>query len=106
MRIEYTFGLNQVDVPRFSVEATEGPQKLFTLATLVLNVLSAGERVELVFHSANPDEPHRKIEAFERILQSSPEKTALDFEEGESGRLSGVYFRWLSIRSSDDGAGG
>jgi len=50
MRLEYSFELAEVTVPRFSVEATEGIGKLFTLATLALNVLDTRERVELVFH--------------------------------------------------------
>ncbi len=39
MRLEYGFELSGVEVPRFSVEAVEGIGKLFSLATLVLNVL-------------------------------------------------------------------
>ena len=100
MRIEYNFGLDQVDRPRFSVEATEGPHKLFTLATLVLNVVGPSSQVDIVFHSANPDEPHRKIQTFERILASAPHKPSLEFEEGDAGSLGGAYFRWLSIRPS------
>ena len=104
MRIEYNFGLDEVELPAFSVEATEGAQKLFTLSTLVLNVMAARGRAQLVFHSANPDEPQRKIEMFQRILGSSPNKPDLEYEPGESGSLGGVYFRWLSIRSSGGGA--
>ena len=74
MRLEYTFELGDVGVPRFSVEATEGIGKLFTLATLALNVLDTRERVELVFHGLNPDDPSRKIEAFQRILSSAGTK--------------------------------
>ena len=44
MRLEYTFKLDDVDVPRFSVEAVEGIGKVFTLASLVLNVLSTRPR--------------------------------------------------------------
>ena len=39
MRLEYKLELTQVAVPRFSVEAQEEIGKLFTLATLVFNVL-------------------------------------------------------------------
>ena len=56
MRIEYNFQLDQVTVPRLSVEATEGIGKLFTLATLALNVLDVRERIELVFHGLNPED--------------------------------------------------
>jgi len=40
MRVEYSFNLSRVEVPCFSVETTEGPHKLFTLTTLILNVLA------------------------------------------------------------------
>ncbi len=104
MRVEYNFGLEQVNLPVFSVEATEGANKLFTLATLVLNVLDARGEVSLVFHSPNPDEPPRKILLFRQILASAPQKPEVVYEDGEAGSLGGVYFRWLSIRSSDGGA--
>jgi hypothetical protein len=104
MRIEYNFELRGVEVPRFSVEATEGPHKLFTLATLILNVLHEKERADVVFHSANPDEPHRKIAMFQDILASAPCETKLAYHEGDAGKLGGVYYRWLSIRSSGAGA--
>ena len=104
MRIEYNFGLSGVEVPRFSVEATEGAHKLFTLATLVMNVMSERPRVDIVFHSANPDEPARKISIFQRILASAPELQAVEYTDGGSGSLGGLYFQWLSIRSSGGGA--
>ena len=87
MRLEYTFELAQVTVPRFSVEATEGIGKLFTLATLALNVLDTRERVELVFHGLNPEDPARKIEAFRRILESSGTKWELSFDPGRAARF-------------------
>lgn len=98
MRIEYAFELNKVDTPRFSVEATEGPHKLFTLATLVMNVLSAQKRVDVVFHSQNPDDPEKKISTFQKILASAPGSAPFQFRDGDSGSLGGVYFRWLSIQ--------
>ena len=60
MRIEYGFELSQVDVPRFSVEAVEGIGKLFTLATLVLNVIEIKPQVEIVFHGNNANDPEAK----------------------------------------------
>ena len=68
MRLEYTFDISDVSTPRLSVEAVEGIGKLFTLATLVLNVIEVKDKVELVFHGLNPDDPSRKIEAFKRIV--------------------------------------
>jgi hypothetical protein len=99
MRLEYTFELAQVTVPRFSVEATEGIGKLFTLATLALNVLDARERVELVFHGLNPEDPARKIEAFRRILESAGAKQELDFDPRQGGSVPGSssYYQWISL---------
>lgn len=104
MRVEYNFNLQRVDVPRFSVESTEGPHKLFTLASLVLNVLYEKSRVDVVFHSANPDEPKRKIATFLDVMKSAPGAPKLASTEGEAGRAGGVYFQWLSIRTSGGGA--
>ena len=99
MRLEYTFELAQVTVPRFSVEATEGIGKLFTLATLALNVLDTRERVELVFHGLNPEDPSRKIEAFRRILESSGTTWELSFDPGRGGSVPGSssYYQWISL---------
>ena len=71
MRLEFGFQLSDVEIPRFSVEAVEGIGKLFTLATLVLNVLDNKPKVEIVFHGLNPEDPDRKIEAFHTIINSS-----------------------------------
>jgi hypothetical protein len=99
MRIEYNFQLDQVQVPRFSVEATEGIGKLFTLATLALNVLDTRERVELVFHGLNPEDPSRKIEAFRRVLESSGTKWELAWEPGQGGSVPGSssYYQWIAL---------
>jgi len=99
MRIEYTFQIDQVDVPRFAVEAVEGIGKMFTLATLVLNILSQRPRVELVFHGLNPDDPSRKIEAFKRIIDSAESGLSLSYREGRGGSVPGSssYFQWLSV---------
>ena len=45
MRLEYGFELQECEIPRFAVEAVEGIGKLFTLATLVLNVLATKQKV-------------------------------------------------------------
>jgi len=99
MRLEYTFELAQVSVPRFSVEATEGIGKLFTLATLALNVLDTRERVELVFHGLNPEDPARKIEAFRRIIESAGTKWTLTFDPGQGGSVPGSssFYQWISV---------
>ena len=57
MRLEFNLELDQIKTPRFSVEAVEGIGKLFTLATLVLNVLETKDQVEVVFHGLHPEGP-------------------------------------------------
>ena len=84
MRLEYTFQLDNVAIPRFAVEAVEGIGKLFTLATLVLNVLALKDRVEIVFHGLNPDDPGRKIDAFLEIVGTS-DVSELTFTRGRGG---------------------
>jgi hypothetical protein len=100
MRIEYGFELSQVEVPRFSVEAVEGIGKVFTLATLVLNVLESRPRVELVFHGLNPEDPERKIVAFKEILGSCSAADKVRYEPGRGGRVPGSssYYQWLTVR--------
>ncbi len=100
MRLEYTFELSGCEVPRFSVEAVEGIGKLFTLATLVLNVLDNRPSVELVFHGLNPEDPGRKIEAFKEILGSCASATGIAYDLGRGGRVPGssITFQWISVR--------
>lgn len=101
MRLEYRFELNQVEVPRFSVEAVEGIGKLFTLATLVLNVIEMKKKVEIVFHGLNPDDPESKLNAFKVIVGSSSHKEGLRYELGKGGRVPGSSssFLWVTISS-------
>jgi hypothetical protein len=99
MRLEYSFQLDDVEVPRFSVEAVEGIGKVFTLATLVLNVIDRKPRVELVFHGLNPDDPSRKIEAFKRIIDSAQSGAPVTYREGKGGSVPGSssYYQWLIV---------
>lgn len=99
MRLEYKLELTQVAVPRFSVEAQEEIGKLFTLATLVFNVLEARPKVEIVFHGVNEVDPARKIAAFREIVESVGGEEHVGFEEGPSGRIgdSSSYYQWLSV---------
>jgi hypothetical protein len=101
MRLDYSFELSQVRVPRFSVEAVEGIGKLFTLATLVLNVLETKPEVEIVFHGLNPEDPESKIEAFKEIISGAEGAASLHFVFGNGGRVPGSSssFRWLKIRA-------
>ncbi len=99
MRLEYGFDLSKIDVPRFSVEAVEGIGKLFTLATLVLNVLETKPKVEIVFHGLNPEEPEAKFAAFQEIIAGSETVPPLRFDSGKSGQVAGSssYFQWVTV---------
>ena len=98
MRIEYTFGLDNVEIPYFSVESMEGPEKLFRLATLILNVMEVKRRVDVIFHSPNQSDLPRKIQAFETILGSAPQPPPVAFTPGREGSLGSSYYRWMTIR--------
>ena len=106
MRVEYNFGLQNVEVPCFCVETTEGPHKLFQLTTLVLNVLEEKNRVDVIFHSPNQSDLAKKIRAYTQILSSAPHAPKFEFEEGESGSLGSSYYCWVSIRANGGRAGG
>ncbi len=99
MRLEYGIRLDDLKTPRFAVEAVEGIGKLFTLATLVMNVLETKETVEIVFHGLNPEDPERKIAGFKQILSSCSDERSLLFEEGEPSRVPGSSssFQWLTV---------
>lgn len=99
MRLEYTFSIDDVIVPRFAVEAVEGIGKLFTLATLVLNVMASKQRVEIVFHGLNPDDPGRKIDAFREIFGTSEGVHGIQFTPGRGGKIGGSssYYQWLAV---------
>ena len=89
MRLDYGFALDEIRVPRFSVEAVEGIGKLFTLATLVLNVLEVKPRVEIVFHGLNPEDPEAKIVAFKEIVGGSESGAEVSYELGRGGQIPG-----------------
>jgi len=99
MRLEYGFELSKVQTPRFSVEAVEGIGKLFTLAALILNVFETKERVEIVFHGLNPEDPETKIGAFKEIVGGSEGGGGLNYQPGSGGRVPGSssYFRWIMV---------
>jgi fumarate reductase subunit D len=99
MRLDYSIKLEDIEIPRFSVEAVEGIGKLFTLATLVLNVLDTKERIEIVFHGLNLEDPERKIAAFQVVVSSAATARELSFQPGAGGRIpsSSSYYQWLTI---------
>lgn len=99
MRLEFGIEVTKIDVPRFAVEAVEGIGKLFSLAVLVLNVLDTHQKVEIVFHGLNPEDPERKIAGFRQILESSSDQRSIRFEPGNCGRVSGSSssFQWLTV---------
>ena len=100
MRLEYSFSLDEVEIPRFAVEAQEGIGKLFTLATLVMNVLETHRAVEVVFHGLNPEDPQRKIASFRQIMDTRLGSSEIAFEEGEAGsvRASSSSYQWLVVK--------
>ncbi len=99
MRLEYRVDISEIDIPRFSVEAQERIGKLFTLATLVFNVLDSKPVIEIVFHGLNPQDPARKIAAFKEIVASIATAESPSFRESESAHIaeSSTYFRWLTV---------
>jgi hypothetical protein len=103
MRLEFRIELDQIETPKFAVEAVEGIGKLFTLATLVLNVLETKNQVEVIFHGLNPEDPERKIRSFREIIDSSTTGRPIAFEEGAKGRVAGSSssFQWLTVKRRD-----
>ncbi len=99
MRLDYGFELSEIELPRFSVEVVEGIGKLFTLATLMLNVLETKPKVEIVFHGLNPGDPEAKIEAFKEIVSGSESGAELRYEFGKGGQIPGSSssFRWITV---------
>ena len=99
MRLEFGLELDKIEIPRFSVEAVEGIGKLFTLTTLILNVLDNKDSVEIVFHGLNPEDPERKIAAFREIIGSCETSQPVTLEVGKGGRIPGSssYFQWISV---------
>jgi hypothetical protein len=99
MRLDYRIELDKIDVPRFSVEAGEGIGKVFTLATLVLNVMESKRSVDLVFHGLNPDDPDRKIQAFKKIIESASTTHDIEYREGNGGAVPGSssYYQWITL---------
>ena len=99
MRLDYGFELSEIELPRFSVEVVEGIGKLFTLATLVLNVLETKPKVEIVFHGLNPGDPEAKIEAFKEIISGSETGADLRYDFGKGGQIPGSSssFRWITV---------
>ena len=99
MRLEYSIAMDEIAIPRFSVEADEGIGKLFTLATVVLNVLDSKDSVEIVFHGLNQEDPERKIVGFHQIIDSSGSSKVLAFTPGNGGRVPGSssYYQWVVV---------
>jgi hypothetical protein len=100
MRIDHRLDISQISVPRFSVEAQEGIGKLFTLATLVWNLLESKESVEIVFHGLNPEDPGRRIAAFIEIMGSLGPEATPSFEAAPEQHIaaSSTHFQWLVVK--------
>ncbi len=99
MRVEYKIEMDQVETPRFAVEAVEGIGKLFTLATLVINMLETKAAVEIIFHGLSQEDPERRIESFKAILATSSGAGSLAYANGASGQVPGSSsaFQWLRV---------
>ena len=99
MRVEYKIELNEVARPRFAVEAVEGMGKLFSLATLVLNVLETKDAVEIVFHGLSQDDPSRRIGSFKAIVASCSGGDGVEYALGQAGTVPGSSsaFQWLKV---------
>ncbi len=99
MRVEYKIEMDQVETPRFAVEAVEGIGKLFTLATLVINMLETKSSVEIVFHGLSREDPERRIASFKSILATASGSESLAYADGVSGEVPGSSsaFQWLSV---------
>jgi hypothetical protein len=102
MRLEHNIELSKLGTPRFAVEATEGIGKLFTLATLALNMLETGDKLDIVFHGLNPEDPQRKIASFKEIVNSCASAPVLKMIDGNEGRVSGSSssYQWLAMERS------
>jgi hypothetical protein len=100
MRLEYGIEMSKIGTPRFAVEAVEGIGKLFSLATLAMNILEAKDRIEIVFHGLNPEDPQRKIASFKEILASCGSCPTVSLEDGPGGQVAGSSssFQWLLVR--------
>jgi len=100
MRLDYHVDLSEIETPRFAVEAQERIGKLFTLATLVLNVLDTKPRVEIVFHGLNRDDPARRIAAFREIMASVSTASCPTFEAAAAGHIaeSSTHYQWLEVK--------
>ena len=54
---------------------------------------------EIVFHGLNPEDPERKIRAFQEIIETSSCSKRLVFSKGTGGQVPGSssYFQWLTV---------
>jgi hypothetical protein len=102
MRIDHHLDISEIEVPRFAVEAQERIGKLFTLATLVWNVLETKGSVEIVFHGLNREDPGRRIAAFKEIMSSLNAASTPSFEDGPEGHV-GEHYQWLLVASTKPG---
>ena len=68
-------------------------------------VLESKDRIEIVFHGLNPEDPERKIRGFQEIVTSSGRETELQFAPGQGGRVPGSssYFQWLRVSEAQQG---
>jgi hypothetical protein len=99
MRIEYKLDLDQISMPYFSLETSEGIHKLFTLAATIMNVLETKDSACITFHGGNSLDPGRKSKTLEQIIESGrkPDRH-YTYEQMKSGSIDNTYHLWLVIR--------
>ena len=99
MRIEYTLELDRIDMPYFSIEASEGIHKLFTLAATTFNLLETKDAISVSIHGGSAQDPERKAQSFKEIIEGwSPKDRNYVFERIKSGAIDNTYYLWFVIR--------
>jgi hypothetical protein len=99
MRIEYKLQLDQVSMPYFSMETSEGMHKLFTLAATVMNLLENKEAVCISIHGGNAEDPARKAAYLEQIIESGRQRDRrYALERTSAGRVDSTHHLWVVIR--------
>ncbi|OGP81455.1 MAG: hypothetical protein A2Y95_07515 [Deltaproteobacteria bacterium RBG_13_65_10] len=99
MRIEFKLELERIETPYFSIETSEGINKIFTLAATVMNVLETKTSVCITFHGGNAQDPVRKAKTLEQIIESGRQADRrYVYEPMRSGTIDNTYHLWLLIR--------
>jgi hypothetical protein len=102
MRIEHKLELDQVSMPYFSIETSEGMHKLFTLAATIMNLLESKEAVCISIHGGSAQDPSRKAKSLEQIVESGRQAgRRYAFERMNSGCIDNTHHLWLTLRRAE-----